>query len=72
MDGVRRLIILSYFSITTLSTVGFGDFYPVSDVERATASLFLLFAIILFSFFMGKLNSMIEKQLFNEDSYHDS
>jgi hypothetical protein len=30
----KEFIILSYFILTTLSTVGFGDFAPRSNMER--------------------------------------
>ena len=40
---------MMYFSFTTLSTVGFGDYYPVSDVERLIAIPFFLFGVMIFS-----------------------
>ena len=33
-NGIRNSLIGFYFAFTTLSTVGFGDFTPRSDVER--------------------------------------
>ena len=30
----RKLLLSSYFCLTTLSTVGYGDFYPISNIER--------------------------------------
>jgi hypothetical protein len=42
-----------YFAITTLSTIGFGDFHPVSIFERVVASPILLFGVSVFSFIMG-------------------
>ena len=47
--------------MTTLSTVGFGDYYPVSDEERIVCSFVLLFGVMLFSIFMGQLIDMIYK-----------
>lgn len=38
-----------YFSFTTLSTVGFGDLYPVADVERFIAIFILLFGVAMFT-----------------------
>jgi hypothetical protein len=43
-----------YFSFTTLSTVGFGDYNPRSDIERAFMSMGLLFGVIIFSVIMDK------------------
>ena len=33
-----------------MSTVGFGDYYPVSDIERLTGSLFLLIGVATFTY----------------------
>ena len=62
-----------YFMMTSLSTVGFGDFYPVNDLERVIGSFLLLFGVIVFSYIMMKLADMIIN--FNElngDSSNDS
>ena len=45
--------------MTSLSTVGFGDYYPLSDEERIVSSFVLLFGVMLFSIFMGQLIDMI-------------
>jgi len=34
---MSKLAISCYFALTTLSTVGYGDYYPVSNVERIVA-----------------------------------
>ena len=41
-----------YFSFTSLSTVGFGDYHPVSDVERILGAFVLLFGVAIFSIVM--------------------
>lgn len=45
--------------MTSLSTVGFGDFYPISDIERIVGSVVLLIGVTVFSFIMMKLSDMI-------------
>lgn len=47
----RRSLTAMYFSFTTLSTVGFGDLYPVSDIERLSGAFVLLFGVATFSYF---------------------
>lgn len=42
-----------YFTITSLSTVGFGDYHPRSDTERAFGAFILLFGVAIFSIIMG-------------------
>ena len=57
----QQTLALVYFSFTTLSTVGFGDYNPRSDIERAFMSMGLLFGVIIFSVIMGKYNEIIDK-----------
>ena len=45
--------------MTSLSTVGFGDYYPISDEERLVYGFVMLFGVMLFSIFMGQLIDMI-------------
>lgn len=50
-----RLVIVWYFAITTLSTVGFGDFYPISTKEKIVSSFIMLVGVTVFSFMVGNL-----------------
>jgi len=52
-DG-GKLIKVWYYAITTLSTIGYGDFSPVSVQERFITSFILLFGVAVFSFIMGQ------------------
>lgn len=69
-----RLIRCWYFSITTLSTVGYGDLHPRSDIERVAASIILLIGVAVFSLIMSDfieiLNSYREK-MFQKDMTSD-
>jgi len=42
-----------YYAFTTLSTVGFGDYNPRSDLERVTCAFILIFGVAIFSYMMG-------------------
>lgn len=44
---------LMYYAYTTLSTVGFGDFNPRSDHERAICIVVLLLGVAIFGIIMG-------------------
>jgi voltage-gated potassium channel len=50
-----------YFALTTLTTVGFGDYYPVSNTERLIGSFMLLFGVMTSNFIMGELSNMIQR-----------
>lgn len=44
-----------YFALTILSTVGYGDYYPVSNTEMLTALVAMLGGVAFFSYIMGNL-----------------
>jgi voltage-gated potassium channel len=48
-----------YYALTSLSTIGFGDYYPKTDAERLYVSFMLLFGVAIFSFIMGEIRFMI-------------
>jgi len=54
------VIIVMYFTFTSLSTVGFGDYYPHSDVERLVCALILLSGVIVFTYICGVFNSILD------------
>lgn len=53
-DSFERLVKVWYYAITTLSTIGFGDFLPISTIERLVASFILVCGVTVFSFIMGQ------------------
>ena len=59
LQNYRGVIIQIYFMMTSLSTVGFGDYYPVNDFERIVGSIILLNGVAVFSYIMMKLADMI-------------
>lgn len=50
---------MTYFSFTTLSTVGFGDFYPKSNGERLVVVVVMLFGVAIFSYIMGLFTEIL-------------
>lgn len=53
------MVILIYFSFTSLTTIGLGDFTPRSNAERIYVAIGLLFGVAIFSYIMGELINMI-------------
>lgn len=72
-SGWDKLIKVWYFAITTLSTIGFGDFTPVSSIERILASIILMFGVTVFSFIMGQFIEILMnyKSLWNVGQHKD-
>ena len=64
MDGIesdyRQFIILLYFAFTSLTTVGFGDYYPKNSIERMIIAFALLFGVAIFSYMMGNFIQIIQ------------
>ena len=57
-----------YYSFTSLTTVGFGDYNPRSEFERIFCAMILLFGVAIFSYIMGNFIEILEqiKQLDEE------
>jgi hypothetical protein len=49
------MIIAFYFMNTSLSTIGFGDFVPVSDTERIVCTFMVIGGVIVFSYIMSEV-----------------
>ena len=64
-DPIYRLITSCYFSITTLSTVGYGDLAPVSDVEKIVGICIMIGGVAFFSYIMGQFIEIISN--FNQN-----
>ncbi len=66
----HRLIICCYFALTMLSTVGYGDYYPISNLEMISAVVIMLGGVAFFSFIMGNFIEIIanyDKKMGNPD-----
>ena len=57
----HNMVLLMYFSYTTLSTVGFGDLTPRSDFERLVCICILLLGVAIFGLIMGDFQAMIDR-----------
>lgn len=60
-SNVYTAIMISYFSFTSLTTVGFGDYHPVSAPERFLMAFYLLFGVAIFSFIMGTFIAILNE-----------
>ena len=62
---------VAYFAFTSLSTVGFGDLTPRSDLERVIGAVLLLVGVALFTYIMGLFIEMIDELQRINNSYED-
>jgi hypothetical protein len=49
----EEMIVSLYFALTMLSTVGYGDMFPISNLERAIGVLCMMVGVAVFSMVMG-------------------
>ena len=47
--------------VTTISTVGFGDFTPQNNIERLLCALMMLVGVNIFSSMLSEILDMFEK-----------
>lgn len=52
-----------WYSLVTMSTVGYGDLYPVTPLGRFLGTLFILLSLGLFAFLMGLLIRIVTGSL---------
>ena len=45
--------------MTTLSTVGYGDFYPISDPEKIIGSVIQVVGVVVFANVMNKFIEIV-------------
>lgn len=48
--GTDTFLICFYFAMTSLTTVGFGDFYPKADPERLICAAIFIFGTAIFAY----------------------
>mmetsp|Transcript_41030 Transcript_41030/g.62412 ORF Transcript_41030/g.62412 Transcript_41030/m.62412 type:complete len:223 (-) Transcript_41030:986-1654(-) len=58
-NDLDKEILSIYFSFTTMSTVGLGDIYPISDKERVFGTLGLFLGVVLFSYIGESFGQMM-------------
>lgn len=59
-----------YFSTMTLTTIGYGDFVPTTDISKILTSLFALLGVGTFLFALGIISEYhMHKRLLNIKDY---
>lgn len=58
-DVITPLVKLCYFAVTTLSTIGYGDFSPKSVPEKFVGAFVLLLGVCVFSIVLSRLMDIL-------------
>lgn len=67
-----KFITVCYFSFATLSTVGYGDLYPISNVEKILTIFIMLAGVGFFSFVMSSFIEIISTFNRNISESHEA
>ena len=59
LTDFENVSVVMYFMFTTLSTVGFGDFNPKSELERLLMTFILIIGVACFAYIMSQLISIV-------------
>jgi len=59
LGDIDNLIRVVYFSFTTLSTIGLGDYNPKSEIERIITIFILLFGVVCLSYIMNQFLAIL-------------
>lgn len=71
VDATTRLVTCMYFSLTTLSTVGYGDYYPNSIFEKIFGSIIQIFGVTFFSILMNKFQVIVVSIRGQQEGYNE-
>ena len=66
-----RFLKLFYFAFTSLTTVGFGDFHPKSNIERLFCAFMILFGVLIFSYIMNEYIALLEQFKESKQEYNE-
>jgi hypothetical protein len=64
----ERLVLSSYYAISTLTTVGYGDYIPRNNLERLFSIFIMLLGVAMFSYVMGNFTNLIASKEMNQNS----
>lgn len=57
---IDRCVICAYYMLTTIATIGYGDYYPLTNIERVICVIVMLFGVAFFSYVMGRIIEILE------------
>ena len=62
MDASNQYMTAFYFTITTITTVGYGDLSPGTFIEKIFGVIIMFLGVMAFSFASGSLTNYIQQQ----------
>jgi len=59
VDGFRRYLRALYWSVTTLSTIGYGDLTPLTDPQIAFTMVVMFLGVAIYGYVIGNVTSLL-------------
>lgn len=56
----HKYLLSLYFTLTTLSTVGYGDISGKTELEEIISIFYMFFGVAFYSYFIGMLTSVMQ------------
>jgi hyperpolarization activated cyclic nucleotide-gated potassium channel 2 len=72
MNSFERYVTSLYWSVTTFTTVGYGDYSPVNSIEKIFGVIFMLLSVIIMSWMIGSITLLIVKKDEKTSLYRES
>jgi len=66
-----RYLAAMYFSMTIISSVGFGDLYPINNAERALAIFCMILGGSFYGFLLATMSSLVSHMDSNSRKYYE-
>jgi voltage-gated potassium channel len=60
-SNIKSFVDALWYSIITLTTIGYGDFFPVTTIGRIAALFFVLGSVGILGFIIGQISNKITK-----------
>lgn len=67
-----QTLIFVYYGLTTLATIGLGDYSPISETEKVLGIGLFLIGSIVFAFLMGVFIKLLKKFINLDIEFDDS
>lgn len=60
IPGPDIYLAAAYWSLTTVSTIGFGDILPITNAERAVMLMSQITGVLFFGILLGSITSLLQ------------
>ena len=60
IPGPDIYLAAAYWSLTAITTIGFGDITPISNAERAVMLLVEVLGVLFFGILLGSITSLLQ------------